>query len=75
MEKIKNGIEDLAKGSLTQDLPLQVFFMNQFPPALSVPLGPFRIFTKIRVDIRNFVFSPVLLTLVIKPCPGFSSIP
>jgi hypothetical protein len=45
--------------------------MNQFPPALSVPSGPLKFFTKIRVDIRDFVFSPVLLTSVIKPCPGF----
>jgi hypothetical protein len=33
--------------------------MNQFPraPELSIPLGPFRIFTKILGDIRNFVFA------------------
>jgi hypothetical protein len=38
------------KGCLTRDFRLQVFFINQFPPAL------FWIFMKIRGIIRNFVF-------------------
>jgi hypothetical protein len=33
---------------------LLVFLMNQFPPSpLSIALGPFRIFSKIRGDIRK----------------------
>jgi hypothetical protein len=49
-------------------------------------LGQFQTFTKIRRDIHNFAFIAgvvvtgdkllqVSLTPVIKPCPGFSSIP
>jgi hypothetical protein len=30
--------------------------MNQFPGTPEHPLGPLQIFTKIRGDIRNFVF-------------------
>ncbi len=34
---------------MSRDFQLLVFFMNQFPPSpLSIPLGPFRIFSKIR---------------------------
>ncbi len=45
------------KGSLTRDFRRQVFFMTQFPPGLlRIPLRPFKIFTRIRGDIRNFVF-------------------
>jgi hypothetical protein len=36
-----------VKGSLAREFQLQVFFMNQFPRS---PLGPFRIFSKIRGD-------------------------
>ncbi len=46
------------KGSLTRDFRAQVFFMNQCPPcrAISIPLGPFWIFSKIRRDIRELMF-------------------
>jgi hypothetical protein len=39
------------KGTVSRDFLLLVFFMNQLP--LSIPLGPFRIFSKIRGDIRS----------------------
>jgi hypothetical protein len=41
------------KGTVSRDFLLLVFFMNQFPPSPSIPLGPFRIFSKIRGDIRK----------------------
>ena len=42
------------KGTVSRDFLLLVFFMNQFPPKpLSIPLGPFRIFSKIRGDSRS----------------------
>ncbi len=42
------------KGTVSRYFLLLVFFMNQFPPKpLSIPLGPFRIFSKIRGDIRS----------------------
>jgi hypothetical protein len=44
----------VLKGTVSRDFLLLAFFMNQFPPkALSIPLGPFRIFSKIRGDIRS----------------------
>ncbi len=43
----------ILKGSLTRDFRLQVFFING---PLSIPLGPFRIFSKIRGDIREWIF-------------------
>ena len=44
------------KGCMTQDFDF-MFFTNLFSPWLLRNLmGPFRIFTKIRGDIRNFVF-------------------
>jgi hypothetical protein len=42
-----------VKGTVSRDFLLLVFFINQFPPPQSIPLGPFRIFSKIRGDIRN----------------------
>jgi hypothetical protein len=34
------------------------FFLNQFPPKpLIIPLGPFRIYSKIRGDIRSSRFA------------------
>jgi hypothetical protein len=39
------------KGTVPRDFRLLVFFMNPFPPSpLSIPLGPFQIFSKIRGD-------------------------
>jgi hypothetical protein len=44
----------LIKGTVSRDFLLLVFFMNQFPlKSLSIPIGPFRIFSKIRGDIRS----------------------
>ncbi len=40
------------KGSLTRDFLLQV---KVYPRPLSIPLGPFQIFTKIRGDVRSFL--------------------
>jgi hypothetical protein len=43
-----------VKGTVSRDFLRLVFFMNQFPPQpQSMPLGPFRIFSKIRGDIRK----------------------
>jgi hypothetical protein len=40
--------------SLTGDFRLQVFFHKSVSPGpLIIPLGPFRIFSKIRGDIRE----------------------
>ncbi len=40
------------EGTVSRDFLLLVFFMGQFPPQpQSTPLGPFRIFSKIRGDI------------------------
>jgi hypothetical protein len=45
------------KGSLTPDFRLQVFFHESLSPGpQSIPLGPFRIFSKIRGDIRELMF-------------------
>jgi len=45
------------KGSLTRDFSSSGFFHESVSPwPLSILLGPYRIFTKIRADIRNFVF-------------------
>jgi len=45
------------QGKVSRDFLLVVFFMNQFPPQpLSIPLGPFQIFSKIRGDIRSLRF-------------------
>ena len=45
------GVLCTLKGTVSRDFLLLVFFMNQFPPKpLSIPLGPFRIFSKIRGD-------------------------
>jgi hypothetical protein len=33
-----------AKGTVSRDFRLLVFFMNQLPTPLSIPLGPFRMF-------------------------------
>ncbi len=42
------------KGTVSRDFLLLVFFMNQFPPKpLIIPIGPFRIFSKIHGDIRS----------------------
>ncbi len=42
------------KGTVPRDFRLQVFFNESVTPSpLSIPLGPFRIFSKIREDIRS----------------------
>ncbi len=41
------------KGTVSRDFLLLVFFMNQFPQPQSIPFRPFRIFSKIRGDIRE----------------------
>ncbi len=42
------------KGTVSRDFLLLVFFMNQFtPPPQSILVRPFRIFSKIRGDIRE----------------------
>ncbi len=44
----------LFKESLTRDFRDQIFFHKSVSPGpLSIPLGPFRIFSKIRGDIRK----------------------
>jgi hypothetical protein len=46
----------MIKGTVSRDFLLLVFFINQFPPSLRVShqaSGPFRIFSKIRGDIRS----------------------
>ncbi len=39
------------KGTVPRDFRLLVFFINQFLLAPSIPLGPFRLFSKTRGDI------------------------
>ncbi len=46
------------KGTVSRDFLLLVLFMNQFPPQpQSIPLRPFRIFSKIRGGIRSSRFA------------------
>ncbi len=53
----KFALDAKVKGSLTQDFWLQVFFHKSVSPGpLSIPLGPFKIFLKIRGDIRELLF-------------------
>jgi hypothetical protein len=40
-----------VKGTVLRDFRLQIFFLNQFPKPLSIPLEPFQIFLKIFRDI------------------------
>ena len=48
---------NIFEGSLTRDVRLQVFFINQCPhKPPSIPLEPFWIFSKIREDIRELLF-------------------
>jgi hypothetical protein len=47
----------MIKGSLTRDFRAQVFFHESVSPRpISIPLGPFWIFSKIRGDIRELMF-------------------
>jgi hypothetical protein len=49
-----NRVMSKFKGTVSRDFRLLVFFMKQFPPKpLSIQLGPFQIFSKIRGDIRS----------------------
>ncbi len=43
----------VCKGPVPRDFRLQVFLWSVSPQPMSIPLGPFRIFSKIRVDIRR----------------------
>ncbi len=43
----------LIKRTVSQDVQLLVFYESVSPRPLSIPLGPFRIFSKIRGDIRS----------------------
>jgi len=62
----------LLKGTVSRDFLLLVFFMNQFPPKpLSIPLGPFRIFSKIRGDIRSSRLTTVINDTGDKFCHQF----
>ncbi len=46
------------KGTVSRDFLLLVFFMNQVSPnPLSIPLGPFQIFSKIHGDISSSRFT------------------
>ncbi len=50
----KNNEKCWVKGTVSRDFGLQVFFINQFPPALEyIPLGTFQIFSKNRGDIHS----------------------
>ncbi len=53
-KNLATNISHRIKGTVPRDFRPLVFFMNQFPPKpLSIPLGPFRFFSKIRGDIRS----------------------
>ncbi len=53
---LRSKLDDF-KGSLTREFRLQVFFHKSVSPGpLSIPLGPFRIFSKIRGDNRKWMF-------------------
>ncbi len=43
----------IFKGTVPRDFRLQVFLRISFPQPLRIPIGPFRIFSKIRGDIRS----------------------
>ncbi len=45
------------KGTVSRDFLLLVLYMNQFPSSPIIPLRPFRIFSKIRGDIRSSRFA------------------
>jgi len=48
-----NSTGNVLKGHLTRDFQLQIFYESVSPRPLSIPLGRFRIFSKIRGDIRE----------------------
>ncbi len=49
-----NGYDFKLKGQVSRDFRLLVFFHESVSPKpLSIPLGPFRFFSKIREDIRS----------------------
>ncbi len=43
----------IFKGTVSRDFLLQVFFINQFPPAPEYPIWTVSNFSKIRGDIRR----------------------
>ncbi len=54
--KKENLPKGMIKGSLTRDFRLQVFSWISVLRPLTILLGPFRIFSKIRRDIREWMF-------------------
>jgi hypothetical protein len=49
-----NEGKTVVKGTVPRDFRLLVFFHESYSPQpQSIPLGPFRIFSKIRGDIRS----------------------
>jgi hypothetical protein len=52
------------KGTVSRDFLLLVIFLNQFPPSLIIPLGPFRIFSKFAEIFVAQGLPPVLTTPV-----------
>jgi hypothetical protein len=51
---VRTPISHEFKGTVSLDFLLLVFFHESVSPkALSIPLGPFRIFSKIHGDIRS----------------------
>jgi hypothetical protein len=50
------GIQSGLIGGLTRDFEVKFFYKWVSPGPLSVPLGPFRFFLKIRGDIRKSMF-------------------
>ncbi len=57
LKKLKEEKKIILKGSLTRDFRLQFFFLIQcIPGPLSIPLGSFLLFLKIRRDNREWMF-------------------
>jgi hypothetical protein len=51
---MKEYVKRRFKGTVSRDVLLLVFFMNQFPPSPnSIPLRPFQFCSKISRDIRK----------------------
>ncbi len=61
-KKCRNVSETSSRESDTRFSSLGFFHESVSPRPLSILLGPLRIFTKIRGDIRNFVCLPVSTT-------------
>ena len=60
---VRTPISHEFKGTVSLDFLLLVFFHESVSPkALSIPLGPFQIFSKIRGDIRSSMLTTGLNT-------------